>query len=267
MPFTGNVIHMYVTAGQEVKTGDLLFNIDISGLTEEISRIEKIIKEKERQTAQTDDTVLIKQLNSQIELLRCQLDDKNERSTYDVMFSPADGVISKVNRTDGDKANAASAVIEITVYNSELKIFLALSNNYRYFEAGETIMLKNSRNQDCAGIIRNIVFKEGIKQLEVELDPSSLYQGEQLRFIDSYATENIDYAIYTKAIRIDSNGYYILQLAKEKTSLGEKLFAKRANIYIGITVGEYTEILKGIDFTYPVITNPEIKEGMEIRIY
>jgi hypothetical protein len=128
-------------------------------------------------------------------------------------------------------------------------------------------MLKNSRNQNCAGIIRSIIFKDDTKQLEVELETGGLYQGEQLRFIDSYDTENVDYAIYTKAVRIDSDGYYILQLSKEKTSLGEKLFAKRVNIHIGITVGEYTEILKGIDFTYPVITNPEIKEGMEIRLY
>jgi hypothetical protein len=268
MPFTGKIIHFYVTVGQEVKTGDLLFNIDISGITEEKNQLEKLVEKRKQRMAQTNDTTLINQLSAQVELLQRQLNEKNECLTHDVMFSPVDGVISRVKRFDGDKANAAFAVIEITIYTVVMRTSLSFPNNYyHYFETGETIMLKNSRNQDCAGIVCGITFNDGIRQLEVELDPSGLYTGERLLFSDSFTTENIDFAVKTNTIRRDNSGYYILQLVREKTSLGEKFFAKRADIYIGITAGEYTEILRGIDFLYPVITNPEIKDGMEIRIY
>jgi multidrug efflux pump subunit AcrA (membrane-fusion protein) len=267
MPFTGKLINLYVAVGQEVKTGDLLFNIDASNLADEIYQVEMLIEERKQRMAQTNDGILKDQLSAQIELLKSQLTEKKESLTKDIVFSPVDGIVSKVNRKNGDNTDAASTVIEITVHTATIKTSLSFSNNYRSFEAGETIILKNSRNQDCAGIIRGITFTSSIRQLEIELDPSSLYKGEPLHFSDSFATEKIDYAIKTDAIRIDKNGYYILQLVKERTSLGEKLYAKRVDIYIGITVGEYTEIRKGIDFTYPIITNPEIKDGMEIRIY
>ena len=129
------------------------------------------------------------------------------------------------------------------------------------------ITLKNSKNQDCTGTICKISFSEGRKNLEVEFETTNLSKGEQLTFSDSFATENVAYAVKSNAIRKDNDGYYILQLVKETTSLGEKLFAKRFNIYIGITVGEYTEITDGVTFLYPVITNPEVRDGMEIRIY
>jgi hypothetical protein len=267
MPFTGKVIHLYVIIGQEVKTGDLLFNIDMSGITAEINQIEKLIDEKKQRMAQTNEITLIKEISVQIELLQRQLKEKNERSTHDVVFSPIDGIISKVNRIDGDKASVASVVVEITVNTTELKTSLSFPNNYRNFEVGETIMLKNNRNQDCTGIIRSITFNDSIRQLEVEFDQGGIYTGEQLLFSDSFTTKAVDFAVKTNNIRVDNSGYYILQLVREKTSLGEKFFAKRVDIYIGITVGEYTEILNGIDFLYPVITNPEIKDGMEIRIY
>jgi len=269
MPFTGKIINLYVAAGQKVKTGDLLFSVDVSALIDEIEQTEKLIEEKNERMAQTNDRFLKERLSAQIELLESRLNEKNECLVNDIVFSPFNGVVSKVNQKNGDKTAAASAVVEITVYTAALKTFLSFSNNYRHFETGEAITLKNSRNRDCVGIIRDISFTGGQKHLEIELGPStiSIYKGEPLRFSDSYTTEDIARAVKTDAVRIDKDGYYVLQLIKEQTSLGEKMFAKRTNIYIGVTVGEYTEITGGIKFSYPVITNPEIGDGMEVRVY
>ena len=85
--------------------------------------------------------------------------------------------------------------------------------------------------------------------------------------MDSFSAEDSIHAVLSHAIRQDNNGYYILQINKEQTSLGERIYAKRVNIFIGETVGDYTEILQGIVFLYPVILNAAIREGAEIRIY
>jgi phosphotransferase system IIA component len=267
MPFTGEITHLYVAVGQEVKTGDLLFSIDVSNLMAEIGQIETLVEERMQRMAQASDPIAKDQLSGQTELLLNQLREKKECLTHDVVFSPFDGTVSKVNRANGDVAGAASAVIEMIVHPAAWEISLYFPSNNRAFEVGETIALKNSGNQDCAGTIRNISFSNGQKHIEAELDPRGLYEGEQLWFSDSVTTESVAYAIKTNTIRKDNDGYYILQLAKERTSLGEKTFAKRVNIDIGVTVGEYTEVVDGIVFIYPVISNPDIRDGMEVRMY
>jgi multidrug efflux pump subunit AcrA (membrane-fusion protein) len=159
---------IHVGVGDEVKTGDLLAELDREAIE---SRIETTLHNIEKTQLQIRQTLemhtlenkyaagntqaqqlQLNQLYTQLDIHNVDLERLREQSNERALFSPMDGTVTYVRKTeDGDVSREGERFITVT--DKTVSLFTVSGPNAAYLKPGDELMLKMSGSDYFGGMV------------------------------------------------------------------------------------------------------------------
>ena len=296
---SGPVVQIAFTEGQEVKQGDLLFEIDprpfqiqlqqaqgqqaqnaaeLANARQDLKRYQTLFKQDSIARQQVDtQAALVKRLEAQAYSDKAAVDEARLNLAYTKVLAPIDGRLGLRNVDIGNlvTANSADALVTLTqvkpisVVFSMPEIHLAeVATQYAKGAKLEvTLMDRDNRQELATGELASMDNLVDVSTGTIKLKANFLNEDERL-FPNQFVNTRLKIrqvpqamAISTDAIQNSSNGPFLFRVGKDNT-------AEMVPVKLGVTDGIYTQVLEGVALGEQIITEgvDRLRNGSKIEI-
>ncbi len=296
---SGPVVQIAFTEGQEVKQGDLLFEIDprpfqiqlqqaqgqqarnaaeLANARQDLKRYQTLFKQDSIARQQVDtQAALVKRLEAQAYSDKAAVDEARLNLAYTRVLAPIDGRLGLRNVDVGNlvTANSADALVTITqvkpisVVFSMPEIHLAeVATQYAQGARLEvTLMDRYNRQELATGELASMDNLVDVSTGTIRLKANFSNEDERL-FPNQFVNTRLKIrqvpqamAISTDAIQNSSNGPFLFRVGKDNT-------AEMVPVKLGVTDGIYTQVLEGVALGEQIITEgvDRLRNGSKIEI-
>lgn len=221
-------------------------------------------EEKEKEKAglmQKSGNLDIKQKKKKVEQL------KNLLETEGKIQSEYDGIVTKVNVTEGSRISEDTYAFAVNEGTLDCKIELK-KEEAKYAAIGDTFSYQvPGSNKKKEAVITKLEFKDETAEITASLEEEDYTLGSVIYYTIEKATDLYECCVPLEAVREDSAGKYVLVTQEVNTVLGKELEAVRINVNLLETNG-ITAALEGSLYEEEIIrtSNKEIGEGSRVRL-
>lgn len=296
---SGPIVNIAFTEGQEVKQGDLLFEIDprpfqiqlqqaqgqqarnaaeLANARQDLKRYQTLFKQDSIARQQVDtQAALVQRLEAQAYSDKAAVDEAKLNLEYTKVLAPIDGRLGLRNVDIGNlvTANSTDALVSITqvkpisVVFSMPEIHLAeVATQYAKGAKLEvTLMDRDNRQELATGELVSMDNLVDVSTGTIKLKANFSNEDERL-FPNQFVNTRLKIrqvpqamVISTDAIQNSSNGPFLFRVGKDNT-------AEMVPVKLGVTDGIYTQILKGVALGEQIITEgvDRLRNGSKIEI-
>lgn len=296
---SGPIVNIAFTEGQEVKQGDLLFEIDprpfqiqlqqaqgqqarnaaeLANARQDLKRYQTLFKQDSIARQQVDtQAALVQRLEAQAYSDKAAVDEAKLNLEYTKVLAPIDGRLGLRNVDIGNlvTANSADALVSITqvkpisVVFSMPEIHLAeVATQYAKGAKLEvTLMDRDNRQELATGELVSMDNLVDVSTGTIKLKANFSNEDERL-FPNQFVNTRLKIrqvpqamAISTDAIQNSSNGPFLFRVGKDNT-------AEMVPVKLGVTDGIYTQVLEGVALGEQIITEgvDRLRNGSKIEI-
>lgn len=296
---SGPIVNIAFTEGQEVKQGDLLFEIDprpfqiqlqqaqgqqarnaaeLANARQDLKRYQTLFKQDSIARQQVDtQAALVQRLEAQAYSDKAAVDEAKLNLEYTKVLAPIDGRLGLRNVDIGNlvTANSTDALVSITqvkpisVVFSMPEIHLAeVATQYAKGAKLEvTLMDRDNRQELATGELVSMDNLVDVSTGTIKLKANFSNEDERLfpnQFVNTrLKIRQVPQAIVisTDAIQNSSNGPFLFRVGKDNT-------AEMVPVKLGVTDGIYTQILEGVALGEQIITEgvDRLRNGSKIEI-
>ncbi|KJV57800.1 efflux transporter, RND family, MFP subunit [Rickettsia felis str. Pedreira] len=293
---TGQILSVNFDDGQEVKAGDLLYEIDSrpfqnqlqqaqANLLSDTYNLENAIKEEARYRALYQEKAVSEEqylqmltnmnmLKASVERDKAIIADANLQIEYSKIVAPFDGKLSESNVDIGDLVSPDFA--SLVTINTISPIYVSFSVPEEYLDR----INKSQKSNDLALTVRTVNDQE-IKDGEIvfvdnAIDPNSgtikvkatllnndeiLWPGQFVRVSLTIYIEKAALIVPSKAMQTNDQGPYVFVVNKDNKAVVK-------NIDIVFSNDDFIVIKSGIDEGETVITNGQLRlsNGTEVSV-
>ncbi len=262
----GTISKFYVRAGQEIKKGDKICELDTADIEYKIQ-----LKELDRKRAYLNTVVLLEKECTQAEydkayvdvkLLDIELEKLREQQENAVLTAPADGIVSALaNVRIGDYASPGQTIATIMQTSN---LFIAIQpSDFQPFKIGTEVTVRLGEKEYVGEVFMN---PDALKDYKAELAENDNrekketggieFQGDMiyLRFKDEIPTEAVGQLVDTILVLDKAENSIVVSNNLIKTVDGEKIIyvlkdgeKVATKVEIGLKTGSQSEILSGIN--------------------
>ncbi|MBV4396384.1 MdtA/MuxA family multidrug efflux RND transporter periplasmic adaptor subunit [Advenella alkanexedens] len=296
---SGPIVNIAFTEGQEVKQGDLLFEIDprpfqiqlqqaqgqqarnaaeLANARQDLKRYQTLFKQDSIARQQVDtQAALVQRLEAQAYSDKAAVDEAKLNLEYTKVLAPIDGRLGLRNVDIGNlvTANSTDALVSITqvkpisVVFSMPEIHLAeVATQYAKGAKLEvTLMDRDNRQELATGELVSMDNLVDVSTGTIKLKANFSNEDERL-FPNQFVNTRLKIrqvpqamVISTDAIQNSSNGPFLFRVGKDNT-------AEMVPVKLGVTDGIYTQILEGVALGEQIITEgvDRLRNGSKIEI-
>lgn len=296
---SGPIVNIAFTEGQEVKQGDLLFEIDprpfqiqlqqaqgqqarnaaeLANARQDLKRYQTLFKQDSIARQQVDtQAALVQRLEAQAYSDKAAVDEAKLNLEYTKVLAPIDGRLGLRNVDIGNlvTANSTDALVSITqvkpisVVFSMPEIHLAeVATQYAKGAKLEvTLMDRDNRQELATGELVSMDNLVDVSTGTIKLKANFSNEDERL-FPNQFVNTRLKIrqvpqamAISTDAIQNSSNGPFLFRVGKDNT-------AEMVPVKLGVTDGIYTQVLEGVALGEQIITEgvDRLRNGSKIEI-
>lgn len=296
---SGPIVNIAFTEGQEVKQGDLLFEIDprpfqiqlqqaqgqqarnaaeLANARQDLKRYQTLFKQDSIARQQVDtQAALVQRLEAQAYSDKAAVDEAKLNLEYTKVLAPIDGRLGLRNVDIGNlvTANSTDALVSITqvkpisVVFSMPEIHLAeVATQYAKGAKLEvTLMDRDNRQELATGELISMDNLVDVSTGTIKLKANFSNEDERL-FPNQFVNTRLKIrqvpqamVISTDAIQNSSNGPFLFRVGKDNT-------AEMVPVKLGVTDGIYTQILEGVALGEQIITEgvDRLRNGSKIEI-
>lgn len=296
---SGPIVNIAFTEGQEVKQGDLLFEIDprpfqiqlqqaqgqqarnaaeLANARQDLKRYQTLFKQDSIARQQVDtQAALVQRLEAQAYSDKAAVDEAKLNLEYTKVLAPIDGRLGLRNVDIGNlvTANSTDALVSITqvkpisVVFSMPEIYLAeVATQYAKGAKLEvTLMDRDNRQELATGELVSMDNLVDVSTGTIKLKANFSNEDERL-FPNQFVNTRLKIrqvpqamVISTDAIQNSSNGPFLFRVGKDNT-------AEMVPVKLGVTDGIYTQILEGVALGEQIITEgvDRLRNGSKIEI-
>lgn len=296
---SGPIVNIAFTEGQEVKQGDLLFEIDprpfqiqlqqaqgqqarnaaeLANARQDLKRYQTLFKQDSIARQQVDtQAALVQRLEAQAYSDKAAVDEAKLNLEYTKVLAPIDGRLGLRNVDIGNlvTANSTDALVSITqvkpisVVFSMPEIHLAeVATQYAKGAKLEvTLMDRDNRQELATGELVSMDNLVDVSTGTIKLKANFSNEDERL-FPNQFVNTRLKIrqvpqamVISTDAIQNSSNGPFLFRVGKDNT-------AEMVPVKLGVTDGVYTQILEGVALGEQIITEgvDRLRNGSKIEI-
>lgn len=296
---SGPVVQIAFTEGQEVKQGDLLFEIDprpfqiqlqqaqgqqaqnaaeLANARQDLKRYQTLFKQDSIARQQVDtQAALVKRLEAQAYSDKAAVDEARLNLAYTKVLAPIDGRLGLRNVDIGNlvTANSADALVTLTQVKPISVVFsmpeihlVEVATQYAKGAKLEvTLMDRDNRQELATGELASMDNLVDVSTGTIKLKANFLNEDERL-FPNQFVNTRLKIrqvpqamAISTDAIQNSSNGPFLFRVGKDNT-------AEMVPVKLGVTNGIYTQVLEGVALGEQIITEgvDRLRNGSKIEI-
>ncbi|MDO5131816.1 MAG: HlyD family efflux transporter periplasmic adaptor subunit [Eubacteriales bacterium] len=190
--------------------------------------------------------------------------------------APVDGTISALSYGAGETTAPDSPVAVIRIQGKKLTVSItATKEQAQKLKVGDEAEPQNPWEYDNTfkAVLRQITADSSDPQnsrlLKFEIDSDSVSAGDTVQLQIAESTKTYDLVVPNKAVRNDSNGYFVLLLQSRQSPLGNRYFVIRENIKI-LAKDDTNTAISGAFSSYSdyVVTtsNRSVKGGDQVRL-
>jgi hypothetical protein len=183
-----------------------------------------------------------------------------------VIRSPADGVILDLSAERGKffQENAFLASIGV---GKEFTVECTISLDNNFVNQGDTCELSNS-NHVLKGDVRRVRPSANGKTVTISITSEEVSEGETFDITFEKISSSSFTLVANSAINQDNDGYFLYQIKRRRSIMGEEYYLERLNIFIGDSDRQNTAVLRGITFFEPVVlvSNKALDTGVTVSL-
>lgn len=202
-----------------------------------------------------------------------QAADKLQSKAVDAQItSPIAGTVTGITATAGTTVNANEAMMTIQPENKAFTLqFSVTENQAKRIKVGDTAeVVNNWYGNDISAVVATIHKdpqnrSNSIVVCEMKGDVAV---GDSYTLSIGQQSSNYDNIVPTSAIREDSNGNFILIIESKSTPLGNRYYARRADVEIVTSDDSQSAVtgaLEGYEYVITTTTKP-IEENQQVRL-
>lgn len=296
---SGPIVNIAFTEGQEVKQGDLLFEIDprpfqiqlqqaqgqqarnaaeLANARQDLKRYQTLFKQDSIARQQVDtQAALVQRLEAQAYSDKAAVDEAKLNLEYTKVLAPIDGRLGLRNVDIGNlvTANSTDALVSITQVKPISVVFsmpeMHLAEVATQYAKGAklevTLMDRDNRQELATGELVSMDNLVDVSTGTIKLKANFSNEDERL-FPNQFVNTRLKIrqvpqamVISTDAIQNSSNGPFLFRVGKDNT-------AEMVPVKLGVTDGIYTQILEGVALGEQIITEgvDRLRNGSKIEI-
>ena len=260
----GTISKFYVRAGQQIKKGDKICELDTSDIDYQIQ-----LKELDRKRAYLNTQVLLEKKVTQAEydkayvdvtLLDIELDKLKQKKENAVLVSPADGTVSALaNVRIGDYASPGQTIATIMETDN---LYIAIQpSDFNAFKMGTELVIRVGEKEYTGEVFMNPDELKKYKKKKAgsreKLEEGGIdYQGDMIyvRFKDEIPTDTVGQLADTILVLEKAENSIVVSNNLIKTVDGEKIIyvlkdgeKVPVKVEVGLKTGSQSEIKSGIN--------------------
>ena len=237
--------------GHEAQMDQMIYGISMAKaqLEASINSVETVQTQYSLQFIQIDSTIL--QAETGADLARLQQQARNVKA-------PISGTVTNIQTEVGSFASPGQ--ILLTIENiQELKVTTYLAPEETAMVNEGSLVSITTSTSSTTGLINYIsptLSQNGKAEVEISLsDKKNLYSGEIVEITFTPNLQNLATLIPLNSIIIEDEQYFINTVSSDKT-------IERIEVQIGQIIGQYVEILEGVNFgTKVALSTVFLREG------
>ena len=181
------------------------------------------------------------------------------------------GVISAINVTAGNTADAETALATITVADRGYTVNISVTNDQaKQVKIGDAANISNYYYGDLTATLENIINDPqamGKGKILVFRLSGDVEAGSNITLSIGQRSANYDAIVPNSALRSDANGDFVLVVTSKSSPLGNRYVATRADVQ-KLASDDTTTAVSGLaagDFVITTSTKP-IEAGEQVRL-